>query len=289
MFIKPNFEGSAALVKLIEEKLDLKRELLDTARGSFQGSIVEGLIAGSHPKSLAKKGVYATERAYSEDSVVSRVNDVLKEHNLIVRKYKCRGKTKGVFYGVDFIDAPKMAPTKEQYIAAIKRGYFELRDFTMPGADLEGADLSNCNLHNAGLAEAILRDVDFSNANLSGACIGRADLRGARFDGADMFETRFDDADLRGAKFNKARIDAACFDDADLRDADFRGVLHNAEVEFVRVDLRGAMFDPDTLRNAKFEEITVDVDLAAHLAVFRETPPKDLRIDKTYKRGCYGR
>ena len=73
-------------------------------------------------------------------------------------------------------------------------------------ANLCEADLRGANLYGANLREADLRGANLYGANLDGADLRGADLRGADLRGADLDGANLRGADLRGADLDGEKI-----------------------------------------------------------------------------------
>jgi hypothetical protein len=97
----------------------------------------------------------------------------------------------------------------------------------MKEASLPGADLSSMQLHGADFSKADFRAANLSHANLSGAYLVLANLSNAVMRGANLAK-----ADLRGA---------------DLRGADLR------DAELLRAKLEGALLDGAHMPNGRIE------------------------------------
>lgn len=99
----------------------------------------------------------------------------------------------------------------------------DLRDISLPNANLQGVDLSStdlrgANLRGAHLRGALLISTDLSSADLRNADLGvltiskadfrNADLRGTNFRGwgatTVIWDTKLGDAEFTGAKYNRA-------------------------------------------------------------------------------------
>ena len=119
----------------------------------------------------------------------------------------------------------------------------DLRDISLPEADLTLVDLAGANLRGADLHGA-----DLTSASLSGSDLGEANLRGAILRGADLTWSYLKGADLRGANLGDTLLGDANLADANLAKANLSGAdLHGA-------DLRGADLSSTIVAGANFDE-----------------------------------
>jgi uncharacterized protein YjbI with pentapeptide repeats len=162
----------------------------------------------------------------------------------------------------------------------------------LSGADLTEADLTEANLgaarllraklDGASLKSAIFSKSDFTGASFSGVTLELADLSEAIFDGANLSRVKLSKCilkgnQLRGCDFRESTLSHAVLDEVDLRSANFanatmehvtllrstlddtcflkadlRGMRLGAPCTFIGADLRGALIEGATLREADF-------------------------------------
>jgi uncharacterized protein YjbI with pentapeptide repeats len=82
-----------------------------------------------------------------------------------------------------------------------QRGWLELPEANLMGADLQEASLLAANLHGAYLTGANLHGTDLLYANLQ-----EAHLRGANLQGADLRGANLQETDLRAVKFDENTV-----------------------------------------------------------------------------------
>jgi uncharacterized protein YjbI with pentapeptide repeats len=121
----------------------------------------------------------------------------------------------------------------------------DLRKARLVGADLREVRLGGARLHEADLRKATLAGADLGGADLEGASLREANLTDGRLTLAILRRANLGEADLRGAQLPGARLDGANLWDASLVGADLRGA-NLTDSTLVQVDLTGARADGGT-------------------------------------------
>ncbi len=148
--------------------------------------------------------------------------------------------------------------------ANLARAFFE-------SADLSGADLRGSNLDQAVLAHATLHNTRFEGASMREANLGKADLNGTKLDEADLHQAEFTEAVLKGASLQRANLTGATLRKIELHKVNARGMIGEqlawmdavidtvdfSEAQlptnaFLKVDLRGSVFDGASLVSSTF-------------------------------------
>jgi uncharacterized protein YjbI with pentapeptide repeats len=146
-------------------------------------------------------------------------------------------------------------------------GAGRLRGAKLDGASLKGAILSKSDFTGASFSGVTLELADLSDAILDGANLSRVklskcilkgnQLRGCDFRESTLSHAVLDEVDLRSANFANATMEhvtllRSTLDDTIFLKADLRGMRLGAPCTFIGADLRGALMDGSTLREANF-------------------------------------
>jgi len=119
-----------------------------------------------------------------------------------------------------------------------------------------GPRLRGGSIADAELSEAILQDASFEGVLMYGADLSYSDLSGSVF-----YIVLALGANFRGANLQKVQFLGGSYENVDFRDADLRGAIFDADsvggaVDLSGADLSGAKIDGATFRSVHYSEST---------------------------------